>query len=165
MENKSDIKGVLLVIFIVISLLLSGFVLYDKLLKKETCDCPKTDCKCEKCKECEKCEEKLILSTKYINKSDKNSYITFDTTNKSWYSIRNVCEGYEELRGSYFIENNKLRLLSDSFSDEKSSNYGANVVFALVSNGSGHVEKMYDLIENDFYFTGCMGSDYFIADK
>ncbi len=171
MEKKKDIKGILLVVFIVISLLLTSFIVYDKFLKKETCSCPKEDCKCEKndSNSTEKIdsnsEEKSILSSKYINENDKNSYITFDVTNNSWSSVRNVCEGYEELHGSYAIENNKLRLLSDNFTDKNSSNYGANVVFELVSDSSGHVEKMKDLIENDFYFSGCMGSDYFIAEK
>ncbi len=65
MENKKDMKGILLVVFAIISLSLGGFIIYDKVLKKESFNCPKNDCQCEKCRECENSETLDIVSVSY----------------------------------------------------------------------------------------------------
>lgn len=58
MENKKDLMGILFGVFLTISILLGGFVIYDKLIKNnEEKDCPKTECNCEKCEKCEECKE------------------------------------------------------------------------------------------------------------
>ena len=180
MENKSNTKGVFLIVFAVISLLLGGFIIYDKLLKKETCNCPKTDCQCEKCKECEKCEEnnntnncptkecqckedkdvsyytQLLNNVKYRNLSRPDNYITFDTKDMTWKATYNNCHGYNEIAGKYTIENNEIILTSETFEDGKNE-------FSIVSgNYSGDIILIYDVNRG---VQGCSEQEYFVAEN
>lgn len=84
MEKKSDLKGVLLGVFLVISLLLGGFIVYDKLLKKEGQLKCKEECQCEKCEACEKnttgcnCPSCDSTSTVFYQNMVKNRKTTND---------------------------------------------------------------------------------------
>ena len=161
MENKSDIKGILLVVFIVISILLLGFVVYDKVLKKENCNCPKNDCQCEKCSKNDDLnnEVKLTLSSKYTNADDKKSYISFDIANGTWSFTRNNCHEYEDLSGTYSIKNNEIIL------KYVGTREGTEDVLKVIVDNSNHVEKIYGDDENNGYsFAGCSSSEYFVVE-
>ena len=157
MDNKKDIKGVLLAVFIIISILLAGFIVYDKFLKEDDGSCVTVPCNCEEKKE-------LVLASKYVNEQDKDSYLTFDTTKKTWKGIRNNCEGYEEVEGTYVIENNVITLNSEVF-----DSYNDIVKFEMIADGS-NIKKLHDMAEDksgvdvNFYYTGCSPTAYFIAE-
>ena len=58
MEEKKNIMGILFGVFLTISIILGGFVIYDKLIKKDNkSECVKNECNCEKCEECQECEK------------------------------------------------------------------------------------------------------------
>ena len=58
MEEKKNIVGILFGVFLTISVLLGGFIVYDKFIKKDNKpECEKTECNCEKCEECQECEK------------------------------------------------------------------------------------------------------------
>ena len=167
MENKSDTKGLLLVVFIVISVLLAGFVIYDKVLKKENCDCPKTDCQCEKCKECEKCNNACDVASDYLggygiaalteeykNVADKKSNIVFKADG-TWSANRNSCHGYDNISGTYKMEENDIILSSDSLDSGKT-------VLTIVSGDSSDIYLLY---EKELNITGCSNRRYFVIEK
>lgn len=55
LENNNGLK-VMLIIFILLSVILGGFILYDKVLKEENDNFIKTESSCD-CEKCEKCQE------------------------------------------------------------------------------------------------------------
>ncbi len=166
MENEKNKNVVLLVVFIVLSLLLAGFIIYDKVLNKSTSECPKCNCQCEKCEVCKKCEEKsenldedyyhdLISGVKYKNLSRPDNYIQFNVGNKTWKAARNSCHGYEDISGTYTIEKNEIILKGDFFE-------GGKNVFTMVSgNYSGDIILIYD---KDGDVEGCSEQNYFVSE-
>ena len=163
MEKKSDIKGILLVVFIIISLALCSYVLYDKILKKdEQNSCLKTDCECENNEKDEDIEDDYYyydkkLSTKYINIGDPLSYISFDMKNSTWKMNYNACHGYEIINGTFSIEKNRIIMNSETRGGELKivSNY----------NFGQYVGILYAITREHFSLAGCTGSDYFVIDK
>ena len=161
MENKSDVKGILLVVFIVISLLLAGFVLYDKLLKKDTCTCPKNDCQCEKCdNSCDVASDYLgeyamaFLSAKYNNVGDKKSNIVFKADG-TWSANINSCHEYDSINGTYELEENSIILSSDDLNSGKTT-------LTIVSGDSSDIYLLYEKEQN---ITGCSNRRYFVIEK
>lgn len=159
MEEKKDIKGVLLVVFIILSLLLGGFIVYDKLLKNDDAEgCEKPVCQCDT-------EKKMTLASKYVNEGESLSYLEFDTVNSTWKGVRNHCEGYEDVSGTYVIENNKLTLNNENFVSD-----GGVVTFELITDSSNKVIRLHDLTGDDskgeimFHYTGCSSSEYYKAE-
>lgn len=184
MENKKDKKVLLLVILALIILALGGFVVYDKLIKKETCDCPKTECICEKCEcpekecQCEKCEEKtnncpqvtcnckenddasyytnLLDNVKYQNLSRPDNYIIFNTKDKTWKATRNNCHGYDDVSGKYSIEKGKIILTGDTFESGKNE-------FSIISGN--YNEEILLIYDNNQGIQGCSEQEYFVAEN
>ena len=170
MENKKDIKVVLLIVFVLIALALGGFILYDKLIKKETCECPKNECICEKCeeknyptKECQ-CKEnkdvsyytKLLNNVKYRNISRPDNYIEFNTKDMTWKANFNNCHGYDEINGKYTIENSKIILTGNDFEDGKNT-------FSIISgNYNEEIQLIYDINRG---IQGCSEQEYFVAEN
>lgn len=152
MENRKDLKGIFLVLFIIISILLAGFIIYDKFLKKDNDSCVTVPCNCEEKKE-------KILANKYVIEEDKTNYIAFDTEKLTWEAVRNHCEGYEQINGTYYIENGNIYLNSKVFSDDHPS-----VVLKLIFDGN-KVVKIHDSVDEEFHFAGCAPSDYYVIEK
>ena len=156
MENKRDLKGLLLVVFIVISLLLAGFIIYDKFLKEDG-SCVTVPCNCEEKKE-------VILANKYVVEEDKSNYITFNTEKLTWDASRNHCEGFEEIHGTYYLKDGYVHLDSPVFSDDSSADRNDGVALKLIMNGN-KVVQLHDDAEEGFHFAGCAPSDYYVIDK
>ena len=116
MENKNDLKGILIWVFLVISLLLGGFIIYDKLLKKDT--------KNEQERECEKClQENEIPVGVYISSLDGGRYtIEIRKDNNSTYIYEDKCGDdmctYADAKGYVAINGNKLVLINEKCGDE-----------------------------------------------
>ena len=155
MENKSDKKGILLVVFIVMALLLAGFIVYDKLLKKETCNCPKDECKCEKCTtndskidtDYENNYSYGGLSSKYRIGHDGKSYLQFNVDG-SWTAKRNECEFYDDISGTYEIKNEKIILKSSKFDSKE-------VALDIVSGDGEGIYVLYQNENDENKITGC----------
>ena len=165
MEKKKDVKGLLVIILAIIVLLFSCFVVYDKLLKKETCDCPKTECKCKKCdndKNKNDCIESdydseydnnpTQLYGKYVNIKDKKSNIVF-SLDGTWKLNRNVCHGYENISGTYSVDANRIIL--------KGTNHDEEGILSIVST-TGEIIL---LLDEERFITGCSGSRYFLIQE
>lgn len=104
-QNKSNLSSVLLGVFLVLSLLFGGFIVYDKLLKKsDEQECPKTECQCEKCEnkitECN-CPTCSSSNTSFYQNMVKNRkamtenrldgiYIVVDKNGNVYYSASKV---------------------------------------------------------------------------
>ena len=161
MEKENKNLKIMLIIFILISVILGGFILYDKVLKKEDSKCKKDTCSCEKMDENVN-DKKIMLASKYVNTKDKASYITFDSTNKTWNYYRNECHGYLTMTGTYSTEDNKVIL--------NLSNNGRTVLILSHDNDNKELLQS-DMISygndesNEVLFSGCSGSDYFMPEK
>ncbi len=149
MEKKKDIKGILLVVFIVISIVLAGFIVYDKFIKSNNNeDCTDTGCYFSIDSD---------IKQLYVNEFDKESYLYFYDSNKTWVYNRNECHGYWPVSGTYTIEGDKVIL-----------NYpeGGKAVLEIQSDKKLRSNLVEFADENDdFIFSGCAGSEYFVEMK
>ena len=146
----------LLVIFIIISVSMGSFVLYDKLISKDT-DCPGKDSQNEKIEPVYN-YTKDSLAPKYINISDENNYIVFDKEKGNWNAKMNFCDSYEEIYGTYTVENDKVIL---RYID--GSNTSLNIISD--SDSSNIVEILHENLPKDSANTNCMESKYFVKEK
>ena len=158
MEKK---KNIIIWVLAVILLLAAGFICYDKFLKKtetvsKDCDCPK----CEKVNNT--CDlkvdyvsgeyEKKTLTAKYVNVGDKESTIQFNSDG-TWSASRNSCHFYEDLNGTYTINENNIVLHG-----------GSETTLTIVS---GYTDGIYLLYTNssDEDISGCSVSNYYAISK
>lgn len=163
--EKKDVKVFLLIVFVIIAVSLSCFIVYDKFLKKETCNCSKTDCKeeCEKDNDKNNCIESefdsdflpTTLYGKYVNVTDKKSIISFDN-DSTWRLNRNSCEGYQDVSGTYYFDGEKYVLISPDFYDDEMN-------FRIVSADTYHDIVL--LFDESRMIAGCSGSSYYILEK
>ena len=113
LESNKGLK-VWLIIFVALTVILGGFIFYDKVLKEEKKDVP--------VKEKEETKQKenvvdnndnsvIVLASKYQNIKDKTSYIAFDKEKGTFKFYRNECHGYNYMNGTYSIKDNEVILL------------------------------------------------------
>ena len=159
-EKKNIIIGVLAVVL----LIAIAFICYDKFLKKT--ENVSKNCNCQKCENCEKIDntcdlkidynpgeyEKKTLTAKYVNVGDKQSTIQFNSDG-TWTASRNSCHFYENLNGTYIMNENNIEL------------HGGNETTLTIV--SGYTDGIYLLYTNssDLDISGCSISDYYVIVK
>lgn len=137
MEKQKSSSGllVLVIVLIICVLGLSGYIVCDKLVLGKTSTINN-------------------LSGKYYNTIDKDSYITF-SSNGTWTSSQNQCEGYAKLTGTYSIHNNEIILESDNFYTKKNT-----LIIESID------EKLPILIyDKDGAVANCSESQHFVVEK
>ena len=163
LENGNGTLKLLLTIFIIISVVLGGFVIYDKVLKKNNDKCSKSESSCEKSEENvsnKNNNSEIKLASKYRNIKDKESYIMFDTSNGTWKFNRNECHEYGTMTGTYTIEDNKVNL--------NMSNDGKAILMLLHDNYDETLLQTDKILYGDEFsdvtFAGCSTSAYFMSE-
>ena len=174
MENKKDMKGILLIAFAIISLSLGGFIIYDKVLKKESFNCPKNDCQCEKCRECENSETLDIVSVSYSHGGGYGiEFYTIITITENEIKFSNkyndYVETYDMEKGKFYelvaYINNNISIFNNGVKENNAVTDGSSSnITIILKNGeerkvggymvedekySGIVNKIFEMIDGD----------------
>ncbi len=139
MENNVKEKnnnGIIIAILCILLLASIGFICYDKLLKKEEGECPKTDCKCEEKSNSCNCSNSLDLGEK-IGSVKK---INITKTNQSF----KIGSKEVRLRIGSDGENDNVLFVNDKYSWDAASFDEAYltdkfIFFTTVGNLSGAI--------------------------
>lgn len=161
---KKEKKNIIIGFLAVVLLIATGFICYDKFLKKT--ETVSNDCNCQKCEKCEKINntcnlkanynpsdyEKKTLTAKYYNVGDKESTIQFNSDG-TWSANRNSCHFYETLNGTYVMNENSIVLHG-----------GSETTLTIVSGYTDGIHLLYTN-SSDEDISGCSISDYYVIAK
>ena len=149
-KNKHKL---LIIILLILSISLGAFIIYDKFIDKND----------DSQKESQNNKgasyyTKDSLASKYINIADNNSYIVFETQTGRWTANRNFCDSYNEIYGTFTVENDQVVL---RYID------GTTTSFDIISDSdfSKNIELLHDNLSKESNNASCIASTYFVKEK
>ena len=171
MENKKDMKGILLIVFAIISLSFGGFIIYDKVLKKESFNCPKNDCQCENSETLDIVSVSYSFGGGYGTRLITACKIITITENEIKFSneYNDYVETYDMEKGKFdelvaYINNN-ISIFNNGVKENSNVSDGSSSnITIILKNGeerkvggymvedekySGIVNKIYEMIDGD----------------